>query len=209
MANYFLKVDKDLFKMGLSPLEILLVAQITEFNTNTGDCFISDKTLAANFGVSEKTISRSLKALEDRGIITRETRNVKGGKERHIKVNEYTTTDKMTVNSSIQPTICPLSTDKLSFDNGQNDLIKDNLIDKEKDNICFLLPNGNKKGEALAKAKAANSQKEEAVEIDGQQAQVMTSQEALNKYGLSACANRIKAGITNCYWINGELVKLV
>ena len=58
-----------------------------EFNTNTGDCFISDKVLAENFGVSEKTISRSIKALEDKGFIKRDTKAVKGGKTRHITVN--------------------------------------------------------------------------------------------------------------------------
>ena len=38
---------------------------------------------------------------------------------------------------------------------------------------------------------------------------VMTSQEALRKYGVSACANRVVAGIKGCYWIDGDLVKLV
>ena len=58
-----------------------------EFQTNTGDCFISDKVLAENFGVSESTISRSLKALEAKGLITRSTKNTNSGKERHLVVN--------------------------------------------------------------------------------------------------------------------------
>jgi predicted transcriptional regulator len=58
-----------------------------EFQNNTGDCFISDSTLAANFGVSESTITRALKALEAKGLITRETKNTRSGKERHISVN--------------------------------------------------------------------------------------------------------------------------
>ena len=65
-----------------------------EFNTNTGDCFISDSTLASNLGVSESTITRALKSLESKGFIIRFTKNIKGGKERHIvvdenKINEY------------------------------------------------------------------------------------------------------------------------
>lgn len=43
MANVFLKVDKDLFKLGLNPTQILILAQVIEFNTNTGDCFISNE----------------------------------------------------------------------------------------------------------------------------------------------------------------------
>lgn len=80
------------------------------------------------FGVSERTISRALKSLEDRGLLRRETRNIKGGKERHLTAtidnlaivrNESNiTTDKMTVE---QQTICPLN-------NRQNDLIKDNIL---------------------------------------------------------------------------------
>lgn len=102
----FLKVDKDLFGVGLNPIEILIVSQVIEFNTNTGDCFISDKQLADQFGVSDKTVSRALSHLEELGYIKRETRNIKGGKERHIlqgtkcplynRQNVPCTTDKLT-----------------------------------------------------------------------------------------------------------------
>ena len=66
MAKVFLKVDKDLFSKGLNPTEILILAQIIEFDTNTGDCFISDKQLAEQFGVSIKTVSRAIEALENK-----------------------------------------------------------------------------------------------------------------------------------------------
>lgn len=133
MSKYFLQVDKDLFGMGLNPTEILVYSQIAEYNRTTGDCFISDKAMAEQFGVSDKTISRALTALEGKGLIKRETKNVKGGKERHIY-----TTDKLTVDSVQQPTKCPLTTDNLSIDNGQNDLIKDNTKNKNiKDNFIF------------------------------------------------------------------------
>ena len=139
MTNLFLKVDKDWFKLGLNPTEILIIAQIAEFQRNTGDCFISDKVLAEMLNVSEKTISRTLKGLEDNGFITRITKNIKGGKERHMsvnfnKINETLSTDKMSLEDA-QETKSPLSTDNLSIDNRQNDLIKDKLKDKEKDNL--------------------------------------------------------------------------
>ena len=213
MSNYFLKVDKALFKMGLTPIEILLIAQISEFQHNTGDCFISDKVLAENFGVSESTITRTLKALETKGYITRETKSTNSGKTRHIKVNmeqleEDSATSKMTVDkggASVKMSLAQQS--NCCLRNKQNDLIKDNIKDKEiKDNI------GVDKTASLRSAVVINSQdsqKEEPVVIDGKQAQVMTAMEATNRYGLGACANRIAAGVSNCYWISGELVQLV
>lgn len=202
MGNYFLKVNKDLFKLGLNPTEILVLAQVMEFQANTGDCFISDKTLAANFGVSESTITRTLKALETKGFITRATKSVKGGKERHITVNEdkLTTTVKMMLDSSAQPSNCLLTTVNLTNVTKQNDLIKDNIKNNEKDN---------NRVDKTANAVCINSLTQPIAEVEGKQAQVMTNEEAIAKYGLSACANRVATGITNCYWIKGNLVKLV
>lgn len=85
----FLRVDKDLFNKGLSPIEILIIAQIAEFEKNSGDCYMSDKVFSEQFGVSEKTVSRTLASLEERHIIIKSTKNVKGGKERRLKL--YTT----------------------------------------------------------------------------------------------------------------------
>ena len=140
MSKIFLKVDKDLFGKGLSPIEILVLSQITEFNTNTGDCFISDKQLAEQFGVSESTISRTIKSLESNGYITRETKNVKGGKERHLF-----TTVKMTVDSDEKKSTTVKMTDvqqsNLPLYNSQNDIIKDNnLKDNIKDNSQKISP---------------------------------------------------------------------
>ncbi len=114
-----------------------------EYNTNTGDCFISDKALAEAFGVSDKTISRTMSALEEKGYIVRDTKSTKGGKVRHILLNtsrieEELATDKMSIAENSQETICPLATDKLSLGKGQNDLIKDNIKDNLKDNLLEL-----------------------------------------------------------------------
>lgn len=207
MTNLFLKVNKDLFNLGLNPTEILILAQVMEFNTNTGSCFISDKVLADNFGVSEKTISRTIKGLEDKGFITRNTVNVKGGKQRHMLVNQKKieaalTKDNLTVddNNNGQNDCC--TKDNLTVVNGQNDLIKDNRKDNSlKDNYKEALTAG--------AVKSSIEQPEEEVVIDGVKAQVMTREEAMSKYGLSACANSIPTKITNCFWINKELVKLI
>lgn len=148
MTNLFLKVNKDLFKLGLAPVEILILAQIMEYETNTGKCFISDATLAEMFGVSAKTISRAISNLESKGYIKRDTRNVKGGRERIMlpvieAIEKTLTKDNLSIEDEQpkeeQQTICPLTTDKMTFDNGQNDFIKDNIKNKEKDNNGFVV----------------------------------------------------------------------
>lgn len=84
MTNNFLAVDKRLFKTNLTLLEILVYSQINEFNKTTGDCFISDETLGNQFHVSDRTIQRAITSLEKQGYIIRDTKNIKGGKERHL-----------------------------------------------------------------------------------------------------------------------------
>lgn len=219
MTNLFLKVNKDLFKLGLNPTEILVLAQIMEFNTNTNDCFISNKVLAEQFGVSEKTIARAIEALEKKGYITRNTKNVKGGKERHMLVNtknleaqltkdnlsvdsqdDVSTRDKMTIDKG-QNDFC--TKDNLTLDKGQNDSIKDNI----KDNI-------KEKDKDITESFSAGALKEEStapkeIEIDGVKAQPMTREEAMEKFGLSACASSIPTRVAGCVWINKNLVQLI
>ncbi len=187
MTNVFMKVNKDFFKLGLNPTEILILAQVMEFNTNTGNCFITDKQLAEQFGVSDKTISRSMKVLEDKGFIRRETKNVKGGKERHIFINLSNielalSKDKMSVVnndlSNSQQTKCPLTTDKMSIDKGQNVLIKDNIKDKEKDNIGEI-----EKPSALSISLSNNPEEKKPVEEKKLPEYLKVSKEKLDAMG--------------------------
>lgn len=46
-------------------------------------------------------------------------------------------------------------------------------------------------------------------EIAGQKPLLLTRKEAIGRYGATTCANSIATGKPNCYWIGGELVKLV
>lgn len=139
MTNNFLKVNKDFFKLELNPTEILILSQIEEYNRTTKDCFMSDEAFAAQFGVSKSTISREMKILESKGFITRETKNVKGGKERHIHINfnnieSALANVKMTLDGSQQTSNCLLSNVKLPIVNKQNDSIKENIKEKRKNN---------------------------------------------------------------------------
>lgn len=151
MTNNFLKVNKDFFKLELNPTEILILSQIEEYNRTTKDCFMSDEVFAAQFGVSKSTISREMKILESKGFITRETKNVKGGKERHIHINlnnieSALANVNLTFDGSQQTSNCLLSNVNLPIVNKQNDSIKENIKEKRKDN----------KGESLT-AKAVKS----------------------------------------------------
>lgn len=126
--NTFLKVDKDLFNLGLNPAQILIIAQVMEFQRNNCDCYITDKQLSENFGVSEKTISREIKNLIDLQFLSKETTNTRSGRKRKLYI-KYPTDNLTGANG--QNDLCP--TDNLSNANGQNDLIKDNIKDNIKE----------------------------------------------------------------------------
>lgn len=137
MTNLFLKVNKDLFKLGLNPTQIFIVAQVMEYNNNTGDCFISDKTLAEMLNVSVSTISREMKKVEELGFISRSTKNIKGGKERHITINIEAIENALTISKlpsdNKQNDYCTMG--KMPNVNKQNDLRKDNSEeDNEREN---------------------------------------------------------------------------
>ena len=140
MTNVFLQVNKDLFKMGLNPTEILLLAEIMEYDRTTGEFFKSNDALAEEFSVSAKTISRAVDSLEEKGLITRETKSVKGGKIRRIFLQhsslEDASKDKMSIVSEapggIKGQNVPCTKDNLSIVNRQNDLIKEKIKDNSK-----------------------------------------------------------------------------
>lgn len=217
MTNTFLKINKDLFKLKLEPVEILILAQVIEYNTNTGDCFISNETLAEQFGTSTSTIDRKIKSLESRGYISRETKNVKGGKVRHMKVKlnniEAALTNlNLTLVESNNSTNSKMMIDKPQNDTCANvnltlvkpqidvikDNIKDNIIEKEKENTgidaCASIP---------------MNLPEEEIEIDGIKAKRMSTDEATEKFGWTSCMNRIPTAIPKVFWINKELVQIV
>lgn len=144
MTNTFLAVSKELFNLKLNPTEILVLAQIMEFQRNTNDCFISNKKLAEQFGVSESTVKRALDKLESLGFIVRDTSPSQKGKERHMKanLNKIEEAAKANLNlakddeKSTKANLNLAESSKCSFRKEQNEPIKekgkDNLL---KDNI--------------------------------------------------------------------------
>lgn len=72
--SYVLKLNKEYFEdETVTPLEMLLLAQIDEFLRNTGVCNMSDETFANQFHVSTQTVQRALASLEKRNFIKRNT----------------------------------------------------------------------------------------------------------------------------------------
>lgn len=143
MSNLFLKVDKDLFKIGLSPIEILIVAQVLDFQLKKMDCYISNESFAKDFSMSEKTVGRAIKSLEDKGILSRQSTNTRNGKLRYMTIN----TDKITEISKGQNDPCesnesndkeiskgqfvPSAKVNLSNSKGQDDPIKEKEKEKK------------------------------------------------------------------------------
>lgn len=68
----FLVVQTDLLSSGLQPIDILIYSFIQQYlpNSKNRSFFFSNTKLANMFGVSDKTIRRSLKRIKDKGFIT-------------------------------------------------------------------------------------------------------------------------------------------
>lgn len=152
MTNLFLKVNKDLFGIGLSPIEILIVAQVLEYQTKNMDCFISDESFANDFGVSQSTISRAISGLKKKNILAADVKNTQKGKLRYLTVltaeieerakrqnDSCENEDSSLPNSQIDS----CGNVNLPISNKQNDSIKDKLKDNTiKDNSTMDHPKG-------------------------------------------------------------------
>lgn len=173
MTNTFLAVSKDLFNLKLNPTEILVLAQIMEFQRNTNDCFISNKKLAEQFGVSESTVKRALDKLENLGFIVRDTSPSQKGKERHMKANLKKIEEAAKANLNLA------ESSKCSFRKEQNEPIKekgkDNLL---KDNIGEI-----EKPSALSISLSNNPEEKKPVEEKKLPEYLKVSKEKLDAMG--------------------------
>lgn len=134
MTNLFLKINKDLFKLGLNPTELIILSQIMEFDTNNMVCYMTNEQFAAMLTVSERTVSRALNdTLQAKGYIT--IVNPKS-KSRSFKLNRSVIEANLRQigleeehRQNVQENI-----DNLSNEHRQNDFIKDNKKINIKDN---------------------------------------------------------------------------
>lgn len=94
----FLMVYKEYFEdKELKPEDILVLAQITEFNRNGYECYMTNKQFSEMCHVSEKSIERTISRLEKLGYITRSTKAIKGfgniGRQRTLSIKKSNNRD--------------------------------------------------------------------------------------------------------------------
>lgn len=147
----FLMVYKEYFEdKELKPEDILVLAQITEFNRNGYECYMTNKQFSEMCHVSEKSIERTISRLEKLGYITRSTKAIKGfgniGRQRTLSIKNSNNRDtaklaqskdedtaKQSVSKARDTVNLSEDTVKKSMRYRQNDGIKENK--KENKNI--------------------------------------------------------------------------
>lgn len=140
----FLKVSKNRYfdNKDLSPLDMLILSQIEEFERNKKSCYMASKTFASNFNVSEETINRSIKKLVNMNYISSTLNNEhKDGKIQTTRQLSIVKKDVTCQNDNTQSK----TSENVTYQNDelltcQNDsqkdnyLLKDNIKDNKKDN---------------------------------------------------------------------------
>ena len=92
MENTFLAANKEYLSIGLKSIDILILAQIEEFQRNECECYVTNKQFSEMFGESEDKIKRSLAKLEKMNIIKRNTAFIEGNgkcnRRRTLSIND-------------------------------------------------------------------------------------------------------------------------
>ena len=143
MEDNFLAINKKYFNMGFKSVELLIIAQIEEFERNDYKCYITNEQLSDMFGESISTIKRALNNLEEQGIIKRKTNTVNNNgqksRQRILSIskgqNEPNLKQKDTKKFNKQGS----NVEQVRFKNEKrkvhNEPIKENKKEKKKDNI--------------------------------------------------------------------------
>lgn len=151
MDNNFLAINKDYLNYDLKSIDILIIAQIEEFDRNKNFCHLSNQQFAEMFGESKSTIKRTIDKLEKLNIIKRQTtfikNNGRGNKQRILSLNnrsKWKVQNESTIHNGKYIMNPPSKMEGSNVDNGrfknaqwkvQNDPIKDNIKDNIKYNI--------------------------------------------------------------------------
>lgn len=145
MDNNFLTVNKDYLNYNLKSIDILIIAQIEEFERNKLSCYITNQQFANMFGESERTINRVIKKLEELNIIKKQTTYIKGsGRGNRQRILSINNTKKWKCQNGTTKMDVP------NLQNGsaknaqwkcQNGTIKDNIKENIKYNIYSDLYN--------------------------------------------------------------------
>lgn len=148
MTNLFLKLNKDFFRLELNPTEMIILAQVMEYQTNSKVCYMTNEQFAAMLSVSASTVSRALSRLAAENYITITDPK---SKKRTLLFNQAVVEAKLSQIAEVKDaeTEKPKQIDEVNLSNlpkkpKQNDSIKDNkkiiLKDKSADEtICDCL----------------------------------------------------------------------
>lgn len=133
MFETFLRIDGNMFKLGLNSEELIILAKVMEFHYNTGKVFVSNETFTKLCGCGESTVKRRIKHLEEMGLISRDTKANQKGKERNIifhedKYLELTAANDEKVNNSSAKV-------KMNFPQGSNWSLRKDQNEPIKENI--------------------------------------------------------------------------
>lgn len=132
----FLKVSKNRYfdNKDLSPIDMLILSQIEEFERNEKSCYMASKTFASNFNVSEETINRSIKKLVSMQYINSTLNNEhKDGKIQTTRQLSIVKKDMACQNDNTQDeTSKNVSCQNDELLSCQNDSQKDNYLLKDK-----------------------------------------------------------------------------
>ena len=125
----FLKVSKNRYfdNKDLSPIDMLILSQVEEFERNEKSCYMASKTFASNFNVSEETINRSIKKLVSMQYINSTLNN-------EHKDGKIQTTRQLSI---VKKDMSCQNDELLSCQNDSqkdNYLLKDKLKENKKDN---------------------------------------------------------------------------
>ena len=163
MDNIFLAIDKKYFGTGLKSLDLLIVAHIEEFQRNNCECCLTNQQFCEMFGEDINAVKRSIKRLEDIGLVMRQTHyerssnrsgaNDKGGRKRMLLINQgwvpangTTGSVQYEPNSTDSSAHSELNLERLGSNAGEvrlktrvgsahNEPRKDKRKDKKKDNV--------------------------------------------------------------------------
>ncbi|MBR5287722.1 MAG: helix-turn-helix domain-containing protein [Clostridia bacterium] len=160
----FLAVEKQWLGSGLDSLELLIIAQIAEYQRQKWPCYVTDKQLAQLFGVSDRTICRYLEALEEKGVLIRETKTVgENGNTRRRRTLRiaYDQLEKMKIgnkcggqNGGMSQTKWHDNPVQMTQNYRQNGVMKESLKENEKN---FLKKNEKEVAHAQGKGKTERS----------------------------------------------------
>ena len=142
----FLAINKKYFNYKLKSIDLLIIAQIEEFQRNECECYVTNEQLSEMFGESESTIKRAIDKLENMNIINRKTTfirgNGRGNKQRVLSINDCK--QWKVQNEPTKKDECKVQKKEMegsNDDNGrfkkqeckvQNEPIKDNLKENKK-----------------------------------------------------------------------------